>query len=307
MDIRNTIYFKQVDLLLTILPIVSRIENFALKGGTAINLFVQDFPRLSVDIDLTYLPVQDRNTTLERIDAHLKQIGENCQKYLPGIELNYKVKQGLSYGLMVTSDEVVVKIEPNSTLRGSVFPPVNLPLAKNVEEMFGRTMEVRTLSVEDLYGGKLCAALDRQHPRDLFDVYYMYQKHGLTDKIRQAFIVYLLSHNRPISELLDPKLKDDLEETYKENFEGMAFQEVSLNKLIEVWHELVSQINNDFTDQERAFILSVKRKSPNWDLFPIKGVQDLPGIKWKLINLERMSKKSHSEALQKLEKVLNTE
>lgn len=307
MDVRNTIYFKQVDLLLTILPIVSRIEDFALKGGTAINLFVQDFPRLSVDIDLTYLPIQDRNTTLERIDAHLKKIGENCRQYLPGIELNYKVKQGLSYGLMITTNEVVVKIEPNSNLRGSVFPPVKLPLANNVEEIFGRSMEVRTLSVEDLYGGKLCAALDRQHPRDLFDIYYMYQKQGLTNKIRQAFIVYLLSHNRPISELLAPQLKNDLEETYKENFEGMAFQEVSLKKLTEVWHELVSQVNNDLTDKERTFILSVKRKSPNWGLFPIEGIQDLPGIKWKLINLGRMSEKSHSEALHKLEKVLNNE
>lgn len=304
MDIRNTIYFKQVDLLLTILPIVSRIEDFALKGGTAINLFVQNFPRLSVDIDLTYLPIQERKTTLERIDSHLKEIGERCQQYLPGVELNYKEKQNLSYGLIVNRNEIVVKIEPNSTLRGSVFPPVDLPLAKNVEEMFGRTMEIRTLSVEDIYGGKLCAALDRQHPRDLFDVYHLYRKEGITDRIRQAFIVYLLSHNRPIAELLDPQLKDDLGETFRESFEGMAFDPVPLDDMVDIWKKVVQKLNKDLTEGEREFILSFKRKSPKWDLFPHKEIKYLPGIQWKMMNLEKMSPKKHKVACEKLERVL---
>jgi predicted nucleotidyltransferase component of viral defense system len=306
MDIRNTTYFEQVDLLLTILPIVSRIEDFALKGGTAINLFVQDFPRLSVDIDLTYLPIQDRKTTMERIDNHLKEIGERCQQYLPGVELNYKEKQNLSYGLIVNREEIVVKIEPNSTLRGSVFPPVQLPLAKNVEEMFGRTMEIRTLSVEDLYGGKLCAALDRQHPRDLFDVYHLYRKGGITDRIRQAFIVYLLSHNRPIAELLDPQLKDDLGETFRESFEGMAFNPVPLDDMVETWKKVVQKLNKDLTEEERKFILSFKRKSPKWDLFPHKEIKHLPGIQWKMMNLEKMSPKKHKAACEKLERVLQS-
>lgn len=306
MDIRNTTYFKQVDLLLTILPIVSRIEDFALKGGTAINLFVQNFPRLSVDIDLTYLPIQERKTTLERIDSHLKEIGEKCQQYLPGVELNYKEKQNLSYGLIVNRNEIVVKIEPNSTIRGSVFPPVDLPLAKNVEEMFGRTMEIRTLSVEDLYGGKLCAALDRQHPRDLFDVYHLCRNEGITDRIRQAFIVYLLSHNRPIAELLEPQLKDDLNETFHESFEGMTFDPVPLDDMVEAWKNVVQKLNHDFTDKEREFILSFKRKSPKWDLFPQKEIKNLPGIQWKMMNLERMSSKKHKAAYKKLERVLQS-
>jgi predicted nucleotidyltransferase component of viral defense system len=307
MNIRDTLYFKQVDLLLNILPLVSRIEDFALKGGTAINLFVQDFPRLSVDIDLTYLPIQDRKTTLERIDSHLKEIGNKCQQYLPGVELNYKENQNLSYGLIVNRKEIVVKIEPNTTLRGSVFPVSILPLAKNVEEMFERTMEIRTLSVEDLYGGKLCAALDRQHPRDLFDVYHLYRNEGITDRIRQAFIVYLLSHNRPIAELLDPQLKDDLVETYKESFEGMAFDPVPLDDMVETWKKVVKKLNKDFTDEEREFILSFKRKSPKWDLFPIKDIRHMPAIQWKMMNLEKMSSKKHKAAYEKLERVLQRE
>ena len=304
MNVRETLYFKQVDLLLNILPLVSRIEDFALKGGTAINLFVQNFPRLSVDIDLTYLPIQDRKTTLERIDSHLKEIGDRCQQYLPGVELNYKEKQNLSYGLIVNRKEIVVKIEPNSTLRGSVFPTITLPLAKNVEEMFARTMEIRTLSVEDLYGGKLCAALDRQHPRDLFDVYHLYRNEGITDRMRQAFIVYLLSHNRPIAELLHPQLKDDLGETFRESFEGMAFDPVPLDDMVETWKTVVHTLNRDFTEDEREFILSFKRKSPDWDLFPVKEIRHMPAIQWKMMNLEKMSSKKHTAAYKKLERLL---
>jgi len=304
MNIRETLYFKQVDLLLNILPLVSRIEDFALKGGTAINLFVQDFPRLSVDIDLTYLPIQDRKTTLERIDSHLKEIGDRCQQYLPGVELNYKVKQNLSYGLIVNREEVVVKIEPNSTFRGSVFPANIRPLSKRVEAMFERSMEIRTVSVEDLYGGKLCAALDRQHPRDLFDVYHLYRKEGITDKIRQAFIVYLLGHNRPIAELLEPNLKDDLKETYHDSFDGMPFDPVPLDDMVETWKAVVHKLNHDFTKNEREFILSFKRKSPEWDLFPVKEIQRLPAIQWKMMNLKKMSSQKHTAAYEKLELVL---
>ncbi len=170
--------------------------------------------------------------------------------------------------------------------------------------MFGRTMEIRTLSVEDLYGGKLCAALDRQHPRDLFDVYHLYRKEGITDKIRQAFIVYLLSHNRPIAELLDPQLKDDLGETFRESFDGMAFDPVPLDDMVETWKKVVHTLNSELTEEEREFILSFKRKSPEWDLFPVNHIRNLPAIQWKMKNLEKMSSNKHKAACEKLERVL---
>ena len=67
-------YVKQVRLLLSVLPDMAREPVFALKGGTAINLFYRDMPRLSVDIDLTYLPVADRQSSLEGIDDALDRI-----------------------------------------------------------------------------------------------------------------------------------------------------------------------------------------------------------------------------------------
>lgn len=299
MDIRETPYFKQADLLLQILPVISEIENFALKGGTAINLFLRDLPRLSVDVDLTYLPLHDRSTALENIDNHLTHIAEKCQDMFRDCQISTKQQKGLLYGLTIARSDAAVKIEPNTTIRGAVFPATNLRLSSKAQEVFGRSVEIQALSLEDLYGGKICAALDRQHPRDLYDVYFLMNNEGLTEKVRQAFIVYLLSHNRPISELLEPQLKDNLEEVYQETFEGMTFTPVSLEELIETWELLIQTIKRDLTDNEKKFILSNKKKAPEWDLFPIEGIKNLPAVQWKLINLDRMSKSKHKQGFNK--------
>jgi hypothetical protein len=73
----DKIYKKQVSLLLNVLPEVAKEKDFALHGGTAINLFVRDMPRLSVDIDLTYLPVDERTTSLTTIAEALRRIQMN--------------------------------------------------------------------------------------------------------------------------------------------------------------------------------------------------------------------------------------
>ena len=183
MDIRETPYFKQVDLLLQILPVISEIENFALKGGTAINLFLRDLPRLSVDIDLTYLPLDDRGTALENISSHLTHIAEECRSMFRDCHLSTKQKKGLLYGLTIARKDAAIKIEPNTTIRGAVFPATTLRLCSKAQNLFGRSVEIQSLSLEDLYGGKICAALDRQHPRDLYDVYFLMENERLTDKV----------------------------------------------------------------------------------------------------------------------------
>ncbi len=76
-------YRKQVSLLMRVLPIVAQEKCFALKGGTAINLFIRDMPRLSVDIDLAYLPVLPRDESLQEIDTALKNITTKIEKSIP--------------------------------------------------------------------------------------------------------------------------------------------------------------------------------------------------------------------------------
>ena len=173
MDIRETPYYKEVDLLLQILPVISEIENFALKGGTAINLFLRDLPRLSVDIDLTYLPLDDRSTALENINNHLTHISQRCLDMFRDCRISTKKQKGLLSGLTIARIDAAIKIEPNTTIRGAVFPSTTLRLCSKAQDLFGRSVEIQSLSLEDLYGGKICAALDRQHPRDLYDVYIL--------------------------------------------------------------------------------------------------------------------------------------
>jgi len=67
-------YIRQVALLVETVPFIEKEACFALKGGTAVNLFHRDMPRLSVDIDLTYLPFDDRTTAFANINAALSRI-----------------------------------------------------------------------------------------------------------------------------------------------------------------------------------------------------------------------------------------
>jgi len=146
---------------------------------------------------------------------------------------------------------------------------------------------MRVVSLPDLYGGKLCAALDRQHPRDLFDVHGLFQNEGITDDIRRAFVVFLASHDRPMSELLTPNRKD-LKKVFADQFEGMTLDPLPLAALENARERLIEQINADLTTAEREFLLSIKRLEPKWELLGLPGIERLPGPQWKLYNLRKM-------------------
>jgi predicted nucleotidyltransferase component of viral defense system len=154
-------------LLLQVLPYALKSSFLALKGGTAINLFYQNMPRLSVDIDLAYLQPDERNAALENIHQHLQQCKHAIEKDMGRTAYVQPVaKEGLWRKLNVHSSGAVVKIEPNDALRGVVEPAQTMDLCEAAQQEFSRFTSVRVLSTADLYGGKLCAALDRQHPRD---------------------------------------------------------------------------------------------------------------------------------------------
>ena len=172
-----------------------------------------------------------------------------------------------------------------------------------MEDEFGYA-EVPVVDLADLYAGKICAALDRQHPRDLFDVKWLLENEGLTDKIRKALIVYLSSHNRPMAELLRPRYKD-LSATYAGEFANMAETDVPLEELVAVRERLVELINQGLTDSEKHFLLSFKNLKPDWRLLNLDGVSELPAIKWKQMNLAKMPNEKHAQALARLRAVLN--
>lgn len=196
-----------------------------------------------------------------------------------------------------------MKIEPNEVIRGAVYPVEERELTQRAEDLFELSVAAQTLSLADLYGGKLCAALDRQHPRDLFDVNLLLDNEGITEEIRKAFVVYLVSHERPIHELLDPTLKN-IRSICENEFAGMTMDPVSYEDLISARKTIVEMLRKELTKGEREFLVSLKAGEPKWDLVGIDGVEKLPAVQWKLTNVRKMSAKKQSELLEKLTRVL---
>jgi hypothetical protein len=281
-----------------LLPIVAREACFALKGGTAINLFVRNLPRLSVDIDLMYLPVHDRPEALAGIDASMKRIKAAALAELPGARVTENIHDGAILRLLVIAEGTQVKIEVSPVLRGVVHEPSTIPVTEVVEEAFGFA-ETSVVSFEDLFAGKLVAALDRQHPRDLFDVQGLLAHEGLSDDLREAFIVYLLSHNRPMGEVLSGRVKD-LANEYSNGFEGMTEETVAIDELVQTQHEMIEMLIGGMPDHHREFLIGFERGEPDWSLLKIGHVAELPAIRWRQYNLDKLKPDQRSPLIELL-------
>jgi predicted nucleotidyltransferase component of viral defense system len=299
---RNSSYFRQVQLLVRILPMIGQERCFALKGGTAINLFCRDLPRLSVDIDLVYLPIEDRETSLLHIREALSRIAANTRNALPNSEVVLSSKPD-ALRLLVSHSGAKVKVELSPVLRGTVFEPSIKSVTSHVEEEFGFA-EIQVLTLPDLYAGKVAAALDRQHPRDFYDIKLLLENEGIDDQMRRTFLVYLISHHRPMAELLEPPLKD-IRQVFESEFVNMSEDPVTLVELELARDELIRQIRTRLTEEEKAFLISFKSRSPEWGLLGLNGIEDLPAVQWKLINLRKMPDDKHASALENLRRVLS--
>lgn len=279
-------YVDQVSLLVRAIPEIAREEIFALKGGTAINLFVRDLPRLSVDIDLVYLPVADRDTSLRAVRDGLERIAVRLERGGRMAVERRLLPDGKR--LVVQSEGVTIKIEVSPVLRGTVFPPELRAVSASVEERFGFA-EMQLVSQADLYAGKIAAALDRQHPRDLFDVHFLFANDGLSDDLFKAFLIYLVSHPRPAHELLCPH-RLDISPQYSDEFLGMTVADLSLDTLLEARERLVTEIGDRARHPAvRHFLTSFLRLEPDWSAFGFDpAIADLPALRWKQLNLEKL-------------------
>lgn len=285
----NQIYLDTARLLTQVAPFIFADGTFALKGGTAINLFVRDMPRLSVDLDLVFpdysLP---RDQAFQRINEVIRQSAER----LNARGFQTRTVAATDAGetkLLVRRGNIEVKIEVNFVMRGTVHPVSMASLTPHARETLLADLEIPVVSLEDLYGGKLVAAMDRQHPRDLFDVMQLFAHEGITPAIRRAFVVYLASHNRPVHEVLFPSLRD-ISRDYAQNFKGMTTETVELKELLTARSRMARELQQDLDSDERRFLLSLVANQPNWPLLGIAHLEHLPGIRWKLRNLERLQK-----------------
>lgn len=279
-------YLAQVRLLLRVIPEIARETIFALKGGTAINLFLRDLPRLSVDIDLVYLPVANRESSLRAVREGLDRIADRIERRLDLKVARHLLQDGKR--LVVSSDASSIKIEVSPVLRGTVFDPEVRSVSAPVEERFGFA-EMQVVSLPDLYAGKLAAALDRQHPRDLFDVHFLFADGGVSDDLFRAFLVYLVSHSRPAFELLTPH-RLDLSGLYGDEFIGMTVEDVPLEVLLAAREQLIGEIQaRARRDGARRFLTSFHELEPDWSSIGFGDeVGQLPAVQWKRLNLNRL-------------------
>ena len=303
----SPIYRAQVRLLLKVLPYVAKEETFALKGGTAINLFERDLPRLSVDIDLTYLPFEDRKTALNGIATGLGRIRDDLSQSIPGIQVALlPQRDGQDAKLGSQLDGVQIKVEVNTTIRGYLQEPRLMQVVASVQDEFELFAAIKVVSRGELYGGKICAALDRQHPRDLFDIHDLFEHGGITEEIRLGFIAALLSHGRPIHEMLEPNFQDQ-RAAFEAQFADMTDDSFSYSDFEATREHLVAEINRLLTDDDRKFLFSFKAGKPQWGLYPIEGLQEMSAVQWKLLNIKRLLSKDetkHGEQLELLRKCL---
>lgn len=298
------LYRQQAALLIKTIPLVAAETCFALKGGTAINLFVRDMPRLSVDIDLTYLPVADRAASLKEIDAGMRRIADAIGSGIPGARVSPSTLQGENCvtKLIVRADGVQIKIEVTPVLRGCVYESATRSVSARVEDQFGFA-EIQVVSFPDLYAGKIVAALDRQHPRDLFDVRDLLANEGINDDLRKAFIVYLLSHNRPMAEVLAPA-RLDISAEFARGFVGMTETPVTIDELLQAREEVIASMVGNMPADHRRFLISIKRGEPDWALLGVPGAEALPAVRWRLENLARMDAKKRAALCARLGEVL---
>lgn len=293
----NETYRSQVALLIRIMPLVFRIKDFAVHGGTAINLFHRNLSRYSVDIDLTYIPIADRDKSLKSINAHLASLKSAIEKAVPGIRVVHKQDV---WKLLCTKDRATVKIEVNGTKRGIIGDTEKIQLCEKAKKEFGMTCYASIVSWSQLYGGKIAAALSRQHPRDLFDC------RGITDEefaeVKSGFMLCLLGSDKPIVESLAPNSINQ-SEALENQFEGMTDEpfsyedyEVSRNNLIDV-------VNNGIDENDKDFLVSFEDGSPDWEKCCAGDLSQYPSVRWKQQNIDALKKKNpkkHKEGMEKL-------
>ena len=154
----NQTYIATARMLTEIAPVVFDSGIFALKGGTAINLFLRDMPRLSVDLDLVFTDHRaPRAKALASINAALRAARDLLAKRGFKVQAVSVADMGETK-LLVQRDDLSVRIEVNTVIRGTVHPTKRMALTSAASDALMASLELPVLSPEDIYGGKLVAA-----------------------------------------------------------------------------------------------------------------------------------------------------
>lgn len=281
------------------MPEIYRFKDFALHGGTAINLFHHNIPRLSVDIDLTYITFHSRVEDLNQIRLFLENLAKQLVRTIPEIQTKIPAKNGDDFKLICTLKTAMVKVEVNTINRGILSTPEVHILSQEATELFEMFFEMQLVPTSQLFGGKIVAALDRQHPRDLFDTKQLLDRSGLTDEVMIGFIFCLLSSKRPIHEILDPAPIDQ-KAALENQFKGMTRMPFTYEMYESERERLINAILRNLNNDHKLLLESFSEGQPIW-------INDdwskFPGIAWKLKNIRILKSKNQEKFNQQSKKL----
>ncbi|WP_423128692.1 nucleotidyl transferase AbiEii/AbiGii toxin family protein [Gaoshiqia sp. Z1-71] len=291
----NKLYKEQVRLLLRILPVIYREEDFAVHGGTAINLFIKDLPRYSVDVDLTYIPFGPRDESLAEINKKLDAISQQLQRAVPNINI-----RPVPNKLLCTLGRNTVKIEVNGIKRGIIGSTIEMPLCNKAQAEFGMYCKARIVPVEQLYGGKIAAALSRQHPRDLFD--YNYMDPDKINNLKRGFMFALLGSDKPFIASLAPHVINQ-QEALENQFRGMTDIPFTYENYETAREKLIAFINVMLNEEDKAFLVSFEEGDPQWEKSAYSDFRDFPSVQWKLHNVNKLKTQTRAKHRQEVERL----
>ena len=298
----NKTYRQQVELLLKIIPTLSGIESFAIHGGTAINLYVLDLPRYSVDIDVTYTSIKPREESFAEIHKNLSIIKEKVKSIITNVVVTEKPNK-----IYCTQKGIMVKVEVSGTKRGLVEPTLIKPLCNAAQNEFETANKAKIVSLSQLYGGKITAALDRQHPRDLFDVKLMFDFVTDFEQVKKGFLYCLLGSDRPIVESLAPN-RIDQQETMIKQFSGMTDIPFLYSDYEKTREKLIDFINSNLTQQDKEFLIAFETGVNLLQFTEYQEYLRFPSVQWKLQNISKLKEINPNklkDSIKKLEKILS--
>jgi hypothetical protein len=296
-------YTDRLRLLVEIRPVLAQEPRFALKGGTAINLFEHDLPRLSVDIDLAWLPVHDHGEDAKLIAEALGQLADVLRARPLQLQVQTSAGEGGPVTRLVASrGRARVQIETTPVMRGTVHPVRRMVVRPRVQEAFGFA-EVQVLNFADLYAGKLAAALSRRiRVTSLMSAccWLTSVRAGLW----RAFLMYLTCSPKPAWEMLAPRLPLNFETTFEAHFNGMTSEPTGVAELLESRERLVARVPQWLDAPSRALLQSVEDEKPDFNLIGLAHAAELPGVRRKLHNLAQRKAAKRAADRRKLDETL---
>ena len=262
-----------------------------------IRKFITSCDNFSVDVDLTYLPIKNREESLQDINNHLISLKQQIEKAIPGIRVIHK---SAIWKLLCTHGDAMVKIEVNGTKRGIIGDIEDRELCEKAQNEFQMACVARVVPFSLLYGGKIAAALGRQHPRDLFDHKYM-EIESFAD-VKNGLIFYLVGSDKPLIESLQPNPIDQ-KQALENQFKGMSDVPFDYADFEATRKDLIEQVNQNLTVVDREFLLSFESGSPDWEKCCAGDLSDFPSIQWKLKNIQTLKDTNPSKFNKGVEKL----